>query len=138
MIDHQKQLVYNWESRIVAPLDKTTVNFDNIKTLVDYVWQAEGLEYPPLVEKLPPQTKRICGDATRTTIRFSETAYTWVILHEIAHAMSATHDCKSNLHGALFMGLYLRLLRRYLKVDLIDSAIANGLIITKDAKPVFA
>jgi hypothetical protein len=137
VVDRQKQLVYDWENGVVSPLDKTKVNFDNIKTLVDYVWQNEGLEYPPLVEKLPPQTKRICGDATRTKIRFGDTTYTWIILHELAHAMSATHDCKSNLHGALFMGLYLRLLLNYLCVGLIDSAIASGIVITVDAKPVF-
>jgi hypothetical protein len=137
MIDRQQQLVYDWENRIVAPLDKTIVSFDNIKQIVNYVWQDEGLEYPPLVERLPPQTRRKCGDATRTKIRFQEATNTWIILHELAHAMSATHDHRSNLHGALFMGLYLRLLQRYLKVDLIDSVIASGIVVTKDAKPVF-
>lgn len=138
--DKQKSAVYRWQIRVVAPHDKTPVPFDQIEGIVKYVWTAEGLEYPPLVEPLPKQVRRWCGDATRTRIRFSSTIYTWVILHEISHALTFLHTYENNGHGALFMGIYCQLLSRYLHLDfqqLIQSAEKMGLHVTPDARPVF-
>jgi hypothetical protein len=136
MQDTQKNKVYKWESITVAPKDKTRVPFEQIQSIVDYVWKQEGLEYPPQVmQKLHKKT--YSASANRLHIKFGEKTYTWLILHEIAH--SITSDCSglSNMHGALFMGIYLKLLKKYLHLDLLESAERFGLQIKEDAEPVF-
>jgi len=143
-IDRQRSAVYQWENIHVAPHDTTIIPFDNIKAIVDWLWQQEGLKFPPLVEPMPKQ-KHALGDATRTIIRFKPTSYTWIVLHEVSHSMtaSATIDHRysiGNKHGSLFMGVYIQLLSRYLKLPfgaLAASAEANGLHFKLDARPIF-
>ncbi len=136
MKDSQKNRVYAWENFTVAPHDRTDIPFDQIQSIVDYVWAGRGLEYPPQVmPKYKKKTKT--ADATRVTVRFGEKTRTWVILHELAHSMTSTVDGRSNYHGALFMGIYLQLLRVYLKLDLFESAKQAGLHVKPDAIPVF-
>lgn len=142
LIDSQRLRVYEWENVYVAPHDKTVVPFNHIQNIVDWVWDQEGLLYPPRVEPLPKQNTRNLGDATRTKVRFQTKAsiYTWVILHELAHSMTSTVEEDNNGHGSLYMGVYIQLLSRYLKLSygqLADSAKANGLHIRLDARPVF-
>ena len=123
----------------MAPCDKQVVPFCQIQSIVNYVWKQEGLLFPPMVDKMPKQNHN-GGDATRTMVRFREQTFTWLILHELAHSMSSTVDNKSNRHGALFMGIYIQLLSRYLVMsfnDLATSAEASGLHVKLDANPVF-
>jgi hypothetical protein len=137
--DRQRSAVYSWETANIAPHDRTIVPFAQIKVIVDHVWKDMGLEYPPLVEPLPKQDKS-SGDASREVVRFRETTYTWIILHELAHSMTSIADGPSNKHGALFMGIYLRMAARYLGLDhavLVKSARDYGLRVTEDAVPVF-
>ena len=144
--DHQRSKVYKWERTHIAPYDHTPVPYENIKAIVDYVWANEGLLYPPCVEPMPKQ-KHALGDATRTTVRFVPTTYSWVILHELSHALSSNiqeteilAEGLSNQHGAIFMGIYVNLLSKYLHLDvqeLIQSAEAIGLRVNPFAKPVF-
>ena len=64
----------------------------------------------------------------------------WCLLHELAHAMAATHEGESDLHGPRFMGLYLRLLLRYLRLPeaaLLASLRAAGIDVDPDAAPPF-
>jgi hypothetical protein len=61
-------------------------------------------------------------------------------LHELAHAMASHADGRSDGHGPIFMGLYVQLIERYLRLDqqmLIDSLHDAGIAITRDARPVF-
>jgi hypothetical protein len=58
----------------------------------------------------------------------------------LAHAMTSHADGRSDGHGPLFMGVYLQLIVRYLRLDpriLIDSLRDAGIEITRDARPVF-
>ena len=138
-IDRQKQRVYDWENINIAPKDRIPVPFEQIKSIVDFVWASEGLDYPPQVVLIPQQNKH-AGDASRTTIRFKGATQTWIILHEMSHSLSSVCDGRSNQHGALFMGLYCQLLSKYLKMDfnqLIQSAKEFGLRVKPDAKPAF-
>ncbi len=108
--------------------------------MVDAIWADQDLRYPPRVEALPPQSRRCLGDATRLTIRLPPVFPSWLLLHELAHAMSSTHDGDSDGHGPVFVGLYVQLLRRYLRmpaVELISSLGREGIVLESDARPVF-
>jgi len=136
--DLQQSAVYAWEQRNIKPHDKSSVPFDQIQSIVNYVWQGEGLQYPPLVEPLPKQVKRHSADALRTVVRFGETTPTWIILHELSHSMTSLHDGYSNHHGALFLGVYIKLAAKYLRLDLetlFASAEAAGLEVSRTAIP---
>lgn len=41
--------LYAWENRVVAPLDCSVVPFERMQAIVDHVWAAEGLQWPPRV-----------------------------------------------------------------------------------------
>ena len=137
--DRQKSKVYDWERKYIAPFDKSNVPFDNINGIVKYIWEQEGLKYPPEVKKIDVRNYA-WGTGCRTAVHFQENAPTWLILHELAHSMTCTIHNESNEHGALFMGLYIQLASRYLKLDfteLLTSAIAFGLRVDAKARPVF-
>jgi hypothetical protein len=138
--DKQKQAVYDWEKTNIALHDTTKVPFDQIEKLVKFIWTMEGYEYPPQVIPLPKQCSKAAGDATRTTIRFKETTYTWIVIHEVAHSLTSNADGTSNHHGALFMGLYCQLAARYLRLsfdELATSAEQAGLKVKRNARPVW-
>jgi hypothetical protein len=138
--DHQRSKVYAWEERFVAPRDPSAIAFAEAQGMVDAVWAEMGLRFPPKVERLPRQARATVADATRLSIRLADTSPSWWLLHELAHAMSTTHDGQSDGHGAVFMGLYARLLVRYLRVPvdaLITSLKAGGIAADMHAEPVF-
>lgn len=141
--DFQKQKVYDWESKYISPKDKSEVDFNSVQDIVNYVWEQEGLKHPPKVEPIPKNTKNFCGKANRLTIFLHENATTptWVILHEMAHSMTMTHDYEDgDKHRERFLGVYMQLLDRYLKIPLVVSmytASQEGLRFDTTAKPVF-
>jgi hypothetical protein len=54
--------------------------------------------------------------------------------------MMSHADGRSDGHGPLFMGVYVRLIERYLRLDpqmLIDSIQDAGIKIAREARPVF-
>jgi hypothetical protein len=58
----------------------------------------------------------------------------------LAHAMTIHADGRSDRHGPLFMGVYLQLIVRYLRLVpqiLIDSLRDAGIEIIHDARLVF-
>jgi hypothetical protein len=64
----------------------------------------------------------------------------WCVLHELAHAMTSHADGRSDGHGPIFMGVYVRLIERYLRLDpqvLMDSLQDAGIEIARNAQPVF-
>jgi hypothetical protein len=74
------------------------------------------------------------------SLRLPDRIAAWCLLHELAHAMSMTHDGRSDGHGPVFVGLYARLLVRYLRLDetcLLASLREAGISIARDARPVF-
>ena len=125
MRDQQKNKVYSWEQRYIAPHDKSQVPFEQIQSLVDHVWEQEGLQHPPRVKNLPRNAHCRSGDATRTIVRFHEgTTPTWIILHELAHSMTSDVDHNSNWHGSLFVGQYILLVSKYLGIKLSDLIVS--------------
>jgi hypothetical protein len=138
--DCQRGRVYAWENRMIARRDRSLVPFASAQGMVDTIWTELGLRFPPKVEPLPPQAKTTLADASRLCIRLPERVPSWCILHELAHAMTATHEGKSDGHGPIFMGVYVRMLERYMRMPravLIRSLTEAGIEADLDAMPVF-
>ena len=90
--------------------------------------------------RLPRQARTTVADATRLLIRLADTTASWCLLHELAHAMSSTHEGESDGHGPRFMGLYAQMLIRYLRVppDVLRKSLHDADIeVDMDAIPVF-
>jgi hypothetical protein len=108
--------VYAWEDRVVAPLDHSRVPFAQMQALVDYVWAEAGLRWPPRVRRKRPSA-RVIATGSRLAIEAPAELPSWVLLHEVAHAMTADHDGAGDGHGPAFMGVYVGLLVRHARLD---------------------
>src|ERR1700692_3956962 len=76
----------------------------------------------------------------RLSILLAARTPSWCVLHELAHAMTSHADGRSDGHGPVFMGVYVRLIERYLRIDpqvLIDSLRDAGIEIAHDRPPKF-
>jgi hypothetical protein len=138
--DAQRARVYAWEDRVVGPGDKTTIPFAAAQGMVDAIWADLDLRFPPKAEALPKQSRRLQADASRLRIRLPPSFPSWLLLHELAHALTSSHDGVSDGHGPAFMGVYIRLLVRYARLpeaELLQSAEAAGIRVTRDATPSF-
>ena len=138
--DRQRSKVYAWEERFVAARDPSSITSAQAQGMVDAIWAEMGLRFPPKVDPLPRQARSTVADANRLTIRLVDACPSWRLLHELAHAMTSTHDGRSDGHGAKFMGLYAQLLTRYLRIPtdaLHKSLHAAGIEIDMQAGPVF-
>lgn len=139
-LDRQRSRVYAWEQAHVAPDGATLVLFAAAQGMVDAIWADMGLRYPPRVEPLPGRATVLLASATRLSIRLPEATPSWVLLHELAHAMAAAHDGQSDGHGPRFVGLYARLLERYMRLPgttLLRSLREARIAVDADARPVF-
>lgn len=140
MNDRQRTRVYAWEDAVVTGSDRGVVPFSAAQGMVDAIWSELGLLYPPKVERLPRQARRLQADGARLRLRLPTVIPSWLLLHELAHALSSAEDGASDGHGPDFMGLYVQLLARYLRLPatgLIASAIEAGIAVHPDARPRF-
>ena len=138
--DRQRARVYAWEDRVVAPHAPDLIPFAAAQAMVDAIWAETGLRWPPKVEPLPAQSTARQADATRLRLRLPEALPSWVLLHELAHAMTSTADGETDGHGPRFMGLYLQLLERYLRLPaatLLPSLREARIEVELAARPVF-
>ena len=138
--DAQRARVYAWEDRVVAAGDRTTIAYAAAQGMVDAIWSDLGLRFPPKVEALPKQSRRLQADASRLRIRLPVSIPSWLLLHELAHALTSSHEGATDGHGPAFMGVYIRLLVRYARLaeaDLLQTAEAAGIQFTRDARPSF-
>jgi hypothetical protein len=116
------------------------VGFAQAQAMVAAIWAELGLRYPPAVEPIPRQARRRLADGSRLLIRLPSSVPAWCVLHELAHAMTDTHDGRSDLHGPVFVGVYVQLLERYLRLPrerLLGSLRASGIAVDPAARPVF-
>ena len=136
----QRSKVYAWEERFVAARDPTSIGFAQAQGMVDAIWAEFGLHFPPKVERLPRQARSTMADATRLSIRLPESSPSWWLLHELAHAMTSTADGQSDGHGPKFMGLYVKMLARYLRMP-VDACLmsleAADIEVDMRAEPIF-
>nr|WP_294516276.1 hypothetical protein [uncultured Rhodopila sp.] len=124
----------------MAPCDPTTLPFPAARAMVDAIWSDMGLRYPPAVVPLPRQASRTIGRADRLSVALAEETPSWCLLHELAHAMTSHADGRTDGHGPIFMGIYVCLLERYLRLDvqfLSASLREAGIGFVRDARPVF-
>jgi hypothetical protein len=138
--DYQRARVYAWEDRVIAPRDPTRLPFGQAQGLVNAIWLELGLQYPPEVLPMPHQARRRVADANRLALRLRVETPSWCVLHELAHALTSAHDGRSDGHGPLFVGMYVQLLARYMRLDaacLLASLRRANIQVTEDAKPVF-
>lgn len=138
--DAEARCLYAWEDAEVAPRDRSRVPFAQLQTLVDHVWAAEGLRFPPRVRPLPRGAHATMARATRLAVEAPPELSSWVLLHELAHAMTSTAEGASAGHGPLFVGMYLRLLVRHARMpeeELARSLAAAGIPFDPAARPVF-
>jgi hypothetical protein len=132
--------LYAWEDSVVAPRDRSLVPFRHLQALVDHVWAGEGLRWPPRVRPLPRQARAAMARATRLSIEAPEALPSWVLLHELAHAMTSTAEGGTNGHGPDFVGIYARLLVRYARLPetlIAETLAAAGIAWNRDARPAF-
>jgi hypothetical protein len=138
--DGAARRLYAWEDRVVAPRDTGAVPFAQLQALVDHVWAAEGLRFPPKIRPLPRQARRTVARASRLAIEAPPQLPTWVLLHELAHAMTSTVEGASAGHGPLFVGMYLGLLVRHARMPMAELAASlqvAGIAFDAEARPVF-
>ncbi len=108
--------------------------------MIDAIWSETGLRHPPKVERLPRRATARQADATRLILRLPDQLPSWILLHELAHTMSSSHDGPSDGHGPVFVGLYVDLLVRYLRFErdkLLRSLEAADIIVERDPRPTF-
>lgn len=145
MRDFQQSKVYQWENQFP---DGGRVEFGHTQALVNHIWEQEGLKYPPKVEPIHHLTTRWAGKANRMNIYLPQYSTTKTIIHELAHSMTNNfHDegdpnrrDQDHGHDAEFMGVYLKLLHKYMCIDLfrlIDTAGRAGIKFNINARPVF-
>jgi len=135
--DHQRGRTYEWESREVAPHDRTMITRADADGMVRAIWGELGLRYPPRIAALPPQAKTLIGRADRLTIELAPRVPSWCLLHELAHSLTSSVEGESDGHGARFLATYIFLLGRYLRLDeqaLRRSAARAGLKVAADGR----
>jgi hypothetical protein len=143
MRDYQKAKVYAWEQKVantIAHQNRTTVKFENAQTVVDGVWLAMSLLYPPNVVPIAKQERRAWAKADRTKVYLPAEIPTWVLLHELAHSMTMDIEGYGDRHGPRFVGMYMRLLEKFLGVSLLmlmASANIEGVKYDIMSEPVF-
>ncbi|MFC7476717.1 hypothetical protein ACFQS7_20280 [Dankookia sp. GCM10030260] len=138
--DAAARRLYAWEDAEVGPRDTSRVPFARLQALVDHVWAAEGLRFPPRIRPLPRQARRTVARATRLAIEAPAELPTWVLLHELAHSLTSTAEGGSDGHGPRFVGLYVHLLVRHARMPeaaLVASLRAAGIAFDPAARPAF-
>jgi len=139
MTSARDRRLYAWENRVVAALDRSVVPFERMQGIVDYVWATEGLQWPPRVRPRRA-SKATLATGSRLAIEAPASLPSWILLHEIAHALTSTAEGASDGHGPDFVGTYLRLLVRHCRMDramLEQTLAADGIRWNPYARPAF-
>jgi hypothetical protein len=125
---------------MVAPRDPSFILFPEVQGMVNAIWADMGLRYPPKVEPLPKQARKTIATANRLSIFLGERTPSWCLLHELAHAMTSTIDGISDGHSEQFIGIYVKLLVKFLRLDSVElarSLMENSISMDAQARPLF-
>jgi len=146
MRDDQRSKIYTWEWAVVPHWDTTKVFYKNAQEIVNLIWLEEGFKYPPTITTLRPNATATAAKAVREgntlTIQIKRKRRTraFILIHEIAHHMlekSKWVDTEPD-HGPKFVGIYMKLLRKYLNIPLIHLMVRahqHGVRYNLRAKP---
>ena len=140
MEDFQQRRVYAWEQKCIYPFDRNKVAASQAQSVVNYIWENEGLQYPPIVDLIDAKVKRWAGQACRTHIWLQPNVSTAVIVHELAHSLTMAIDDNMEGHGPKFVGMYMKLLEKYCNMNLlmlIHTAASHGIKTDLSVKPLF-
>ena len=80
------------------------------------------------------------ADGSRLTLRLPARTPSWCLLHELAHALTSTPDGHSDQHGPTYVGIYVQLLVRYLRLPqpwLLATLEHAGVQVDMRAQPLF-
>ena len=75
MRDPQRSRVYAWEEAVVAPHDPSAIPYEQAQMLVDGVWLAEQVLYPPRVAPMPRQARRTWATPQECANYFTAAGY---------------------------------------------------------------
>lgn len=118
MRDYQKNKVYSWEQKVIAPRGIQNILFANAQIFVDGVWLSNGWLYPPTVELIGKQARITAAKGNRTQIWIHDPMADWIILHELAHSLTTTFEGEGGArHGPDFVGIYIKLLEKVLNIS---------------------
>lgn len=122
MRDYQKNRVYRWEREIVKPKDTILLtSYDTAQNIVDYMWNNVGIfGNPPIV--VPKTTTSRFSTGARDMLHMKPNhLFTWILIHEMAHAWDNTMDengvMYSSGHGPEYVARYVYLLDKFLKIS---------------------
>ncbi len=115
--DGQKSRLYKWEDQVVSPYGSALVPFAHAQRMVNYIWAEMGLLYPPTVERFRPNVVTQQASADRSYVHMHESLPTWVLIHELAHSMTSTHEKNVHGHNEYYVGVYFSLLEKFLGMD---------------------
>ncbi len=101
-----------------APRTNLIISFDRAQMFVDGVWMVLGLIGAPRVSMMPAHAHRTWATGERTELRLRPETSAWVILHELAHALTMDHDGHCDGHGPKFVGMYIKILDKVLNIPL--------------------
>jgi hypothetical protein len=116
--DNQKSALYRWENHVVGPRAPRTIKFEDAQTFVNGIFICEGLLYPPKVELISKRATKVWATGSRQILQLRPVTPAWVILHELAHAITTEVDKSEEGHGPDFVGIYIKLLDKYCGIPL--------------------
>lgn len=119
--DYQKSRVYAWENKFIHPRCTRVLCFKECQAFVDGIFLCEGLIGAPKVIPMPKQNRTAMSKANRKSIWVQDTIPASVLIHEMAHSLTMTIDNKSDDHGPDFVGVYIKLLDKYMGIPLALS-----------------
>lgn len=113
--DYQRSKCYAWEYKYIYKEDYSSVPFERLQELVDYIWKEEGLLYPPQVTVKHKNNTTALAKANRLEIWAPAGGLpSLVLLHEIAHSMlTCEAEDKRCGHGPRWAGMFMLLLSKY-------------------------
>ncbi len=123
---------------MVSPLTTNMLRFEDAQTFVDGIWLAHGWLYPPHVGLMAKHATKIWASGHRDKINIREKTPTWVVLHELAHTLTAKIHGNGDKHGPDFVGLYIKLLEDVLGISrlmLMFTLDQDGIKYNFNAKP---
>jgi hypothetical protein len=146
MRDDQRSKIYDWEWSVIPHWDQTKVPYKDAQEIVNLIWHEEGFKYPPKIMALRPNATATGAQAIREgskliiQIKRKWRTRAFILIHEIAHHMleKSTGADTEAIHGPKFMGIYMKLLRKYLSIPLIHLMVRahqNGIRYNLRAKP---
>jgi hypothetical protein len=126
LLGQQDRAVYRWERAALHPHDRSSLDEQTARAVVNHVWSDMGLLYPPKVtfKDIPDG-----GWGTRTELTFRPNPNHVILFHEMAHAMDTSLEVEAgeygmrpqgeslsgSCHDQNFLGLYVNLLDRYMR-----------------------